>query len=256
MIGYGMENKRGVISGGTSGIGLAAARLLVQDGAAVYLVGRDPERGRKAVESLAGLPGEARYIQGDVSTAEGCRKIAASLQEQHLELDFLVNSAGIYLEKPFQDVTEEEYRQLMDVNVKGTIFLTQALLDLFAQDGPSIVNIASDAALEGNYGCCFQRSRGGFYEIPGPGPGALDPGELPVPRRRGYASGGKTAGGRGIFPGIHGVRLSYGADRETGRSGPHDLCCPVSYERFHDWSHRFRGRRPDSQIRRGPWIIN
>ena len=52
MIGYGMENKRGVISGGTSGIGLAAARMLVQDGATVWLVGRDPERGKKALESL------------------------------------------------------------------------------------------------------------------------------------------------------------------------------------------------------------
>ena len=154
MIGYGMENKRGVISGGTSGIGLAAARLLVQDGASVWLVGRNPERGKKALESLEGLPGKALYLQGDVSTVEGCRKIAACLQ-QHQELDFLVNSAGIYQEKPFQDVTEEEYQQLMDVNVKGTIFLTQALLDLFAQDGPSIVNIASDAALEGNYGCCL-----------------------------------------------------------------------------------------------------
>ena len=148
MIGYGMENKRGVISGGTSGIGLAAARMLVQDGATVWLVGRDPERGQKAVESLTGLPGEALYLQGDVSTVEGCRKIAACLQQHHQELDFLVNSAGIYQEKPFQDVTEEEYQHLMDVNVKGTIFLTQALLDLFAQDGPSIVNIASDAALE------------------------------------------------------------------------------------------------------------
>lgn len=154
MIGYGMENKRGVISGGTSGIGLAAARMLVQNGATVWLVGRDPERGKKALESLEGLPGKALYLQGNVSTVEGCRKIAACLQH-HQELDFLVNSAGIYQEKPFQDVTEEEYQQLMDVNVKGTIFLTQALLDLFAQDGPSIVNIASDAALEGNYGCCL-----------------------------------------------------------------------------------------------------
>ena len=155
MIGYGMENKRGVISGGTSGIGLAAARMLGQDGAPVWLVGRDPERGEKALESLEGLPGKALYLQEDVSTVEGCRKIAACLQQHHQELDFLVNSAGIYQEKPFQDVTEEEYQHLMDVNVKGTIFLTQALLDLFAQDGPSIVNIASDAALEGNYGCCL-----------------------------------------------------------------------------------------------------
>ena len=89
MIGYGMEKKRGIISGGTSGIGLAAARLLVQDGATVWLVGRDPERGQKAVESLAGLPGEARYLQGDVSTVEGCRKIAAELRPSIQELDFL-----------------------------------------------------------------------------------------------------------------------------------------------------------------------
>ena len=249
MIGYGMENKRGVISGGTSGIGLAAARMLVQDGATVWLVGRDPERGKKALESLEGLPGKALYLQGDVSTVEGCRKIAACLQQHHQELDFLVNSAGIYQEKPFQDVTEEEYQQLMDVNVKGTIFLTQALLDLFAQDGPSIVNIASDAALSV---CGFQRGCGGFYPVPGTGSGPLDPGELPVPRGCGYASGGKTAGGRGLFPGVHGFRLSYGTDRETGRSGPHDLCRPVSPERFHDRGHHFRGRRPDGQIRRMP----
>ena len=155
MIGYGMENKRGVISGGTSGIGLAAARMLVQDGATVLGWWAGIRNGEEGLESLEGLPGKALYLQGNVSTVEGCRKIAACLQQHHQELDFLVNSAGIYQEKPFQDVTEEEYQQLMDVNVKGTIFLTQALLDLFAQDGPSIVNIASDAALEGNYGCCL-----------------------------------------------------------------------------------------------------
>ena len=58
MIGYGMENKRGVISGGTSGIGLAAARMLVQDGATVWLVGRDPERGRRPWKVLRDCRGK------------------------------------------------------------------------------------------------------------------------------------------------------------------------------------------------------
>lgn len=153
MLNYGMENKTGVISGGTSGIGLAAARLLVQDGAFVYIVGRDSEKGAKALAELAGFKGGAAYIQADISTLAGCQTVADRLQQDGKAVDFLVNSAGLYEEKMLDRLTEEDYSRIMDVNVKGTIFLTQALLPLLAEDGPSVLNIASDAALEGNYGC-------------------------------------------------------------------------------------------------------
>lgn len=153
MIKYGMEEKRGVISGGTSGIGLAVARNLVREGAFVYLVGRDAEKGRKAVTELQGEAGSAEYIQADLSTLDGCRTVAETVARSGKKLDFLVNSAGLYQEKPLQDITEADYASLMDGNVKSTIFLTQQLLPHFADEGPSIVNIASDAALEGNYGC-------------------------------------------------------------------------------------------------------
>lgn len=153
MIKYGMEEKRGVISGGTSGIGLAVARNLVREGAFVYLVGRDAEKGQKAVAELQGEAGETVYIQADLSTLDGCRKVAETVAQDGKKLDFLVNSAGVYQEKPLQDITEADYASLMDGNVKSTLFLTQQLLPHFADEGPSIVNIASDAALEGNYGC-------------------------------------------------------------------------------------------------------
>lgn len=153
MIKYGMEGKWGVISGGTSGIGLAVARNLVREGATVCLVGRDAEKGQKALAELESGEGEALYVQADLSTLEGCRKVAETVGKDGKKLDFLVNSAGLYQENPLQDITEDDYNRLMDGNVKSTLFLTQQLLPHFADEGPSIVNIASDAALEGNYGC-------------------------------------------------------------------------------------------------------
>lgn len=153
MLSYGMENKRGIISGGTSGIGLAAAKLLVQDGAHVLLVGRDPEKGTKALAELAGFKGSADYLQADISTLDGCKAVGDKLQQEEKTVDFLVNCAGVYEEKMLNKVTEQDYARIMDVNVKGTIFLTQAVVPHLAEDGPSILNIASDAALEGNYGC-------------------------------------------------------------------------------------------------------
>lgn len=150
MAAYGMEGKRGVISGGTSGIGLAAAQLLVKDGAEVILIGRDAQKGAQAVESLSGA-GRARFVQADLSTVAGCQSVAAALEDQ--KLDFLVNCAGMYQERMLDRLTEEDYDQVMNLNVKGTVFLTKALLPLMQEEGPSVLNIASDAALEGNYGC-------------------------------------------------------------------------------------------------------
>lgn len=153
MANYGMEGKRGVISGGTSGIGLAAAKLLVQDGAYVYLVGRDAAKGEEALEQLKGFKGTAEYIQADISTLADCKAVGDVLQQSEQPVDFLVNCAGVYAEKMLDTLTEEDYNRIMDVNVKGTIFLTQAVVPHLAEEGPSILNIASDAALEGNYGC-------------------------------------------------------------------------------------------------------
>lgn len=153
MASYGMAGKKGVITGGTSGIGLAAAAFLVQDGAEVLLVGKNPEKGRTALAKLDKGPGKAFYLQADLSTAAGCAAVGKKLKKANTPVDFLVNCAGIYEEQQLWDVTEEEYTRLMDTNVKSAVFVTQAVLPFLTGEGASIVNIASDAALEGNYGC-------------------------------------------------------------------------------------------------------
>ena len=149
---YGCEGKVAFISGGTSGIGKAVAELLLKDGAEVWLLGRDAEKGTEAAVTLSAY-GKVYYVQGDVKDLEACRSAAQNVREQRENIDLIVNAAGIYQERRLEKVTEYDFFSIMDTNVKGTIFLTQTLLPLLAAEGASIVNIASDAGINGNYGC-------------------------------------------------------------------------------------------------------
>ncbi|MEG0797720.1 MAG: SDR family oxidoreductase [Acidaminococcaceae bacterium] len=150
---YGLQGRVVVISGGTSGIGLATARLCLADGARVYLVARQEQRGTAALAALAPLGGEVSFMSTDVSIAGDCRQLAVKLGQGGAGVDVLINAAGIYQEQRLETVTEADYTQLMDVNVKGTLFLSQALLPLMHSKDANIINVGSDAGLTGNYGC-------------------------------------------------------------------------------------------------------
>jgi NAD(P)-dependent dehydrogenase (short-subunit alcohol dehydrogenase family) len=150
MMNYGCEGLNVVISGGTSGIGLAAAEKFLRDGANVYLLGRSVLRGAMAVQKLLAITERsAFYIPCNVASVEDCRK---ALQSIGGNIHILVNAAGVYMEQRLENVTEEAIANIFDTNVKGTMFLTQAALP-FMYGGGSIVNIASDAGISGNYGC-------------------------------------------------------------------------------------------------------
>lgn len=153
---YGCEGLKAVISGGTSGIGLAVAAKLLAEGAQVYILGRSLEKSQKALSALKEKTGRnAIYIPCDVTKLESCQKVAAritGIQNGQAQADILVNCAGIYREQRLEEITERDYNKIFDVNVKGMLFLTQAMLPLLKQGG-SIVNVASDAGISGNYGC-------------------------------------------------------------------------------------------------------
>ena len=159
-MGYGCQGLRAVISGGTSGIGLAVAEKLVEDGATVYVLGRSLQRGLDAVAYLEQRTGKsAIFLPCDVSKQDNCSKAMQRLLAYQEELppnerglDILVNCAGVYREQRLEDMSEHDMEKVFAVNVKGTMLLTQAALKHMGGSG-SIVNIASDAGLSGNYGC-------------------------------------------------------------------------------------------------------
>ncbi|MBE6084311.1 MAG: SDR family oxidoreductase [Selenomonas ruminantium] len=147
-----MQDKRILISGGTSGIGLAAAKLFLQAGAKVALMGRSEQRGKTALQELE-AGDRAIFVQGDVSRLADCRQALQQVIEKWAGLDVLVNSAGIYLEGALEDMTEEEIATVLDINVKGTYYLSQAAVPYLKESRGNLVNVASDAGVHGNYYC-------------------------------------------------------------------------------------------------------
>lgn len=152
-----------LISGGTSGIGLAAARQFSTAGAQVALLGRDLQRGRDALASLIGPGPEPVFIAGDVAKTVDCDRVVAQTIAQFGRLDVLVNSAGEYLEKSLLDTSEPEFDRIMSINLKGPYFLTQAATPQLKQNHGSVVNVSSDAGLNGNVLCtAYCASKGGL----------------------------------------------------------------------------------------------
>ncbi|MBQ5419996.1 MAG: SDR family oxidoreductase [Selenomonas sp.] len=147
-----MQGKSVLISGGTSGIGLAAARQFLAAGARVAILGRSAERGQAAVAALGG-GATLRYIRCDVSKAAECRQAVAETVQAYGSLDVLVNSAGIYVEGAIEDMQPEQLEAVWDINVKGTYYLTQAAVPALKESRGNIVNVASDAGVHGNYYC-------------------------------------------------------------------------------------------------------
>ena len=148
-------NRVVLLTGGTSGIGLAAARLFLQAGSTVALAGRSVTRGEEALASLGelALDGRAAFFAADLRRADEARRLVGAVCERFSRLDVLVNSAGIYLERALEELTEEEFEDVMDTNVKGTFFTTQAALAPLKESRGSIVNLSSDAGIHGNFLC-------------------------------------------------------------------------------------------------------
>ncbi len=147
-----------IITGGTSGIGLAAAKIFLAHDFNCVLVGRSRERfdGVKAE-----LNGRAEFISADVRSVADCDKIISRTVEIFGGVDVLVNSAGIYGEGAITSADEKFFDDIFATNVKGTFFTARAAVDELIKRRGSIVNVASDAGLRGNYFCAaYSASKG------------------------------------------------------------------------------------------------
>lgn len=173
-----MAGKVALISGGTSGIGMSTASWLLSRGVNVMLLGRSSERGEDAVDrvrtilrmekELASIKGqivtaspEADFVSTDVSRREDCERAVAQTLARFGTIDILINSAGVYCEGAIEDMTAEQIDEILNTNVKGTYYLTQAATPALKNSRGCIVNVASDAGVHGNYYCSlYSASKG------------------------------------------------------------------------------------------------
>lgn len=145
------EGKAILVTGSTRGIGLATARAFLDRGARVAINGRSADSVARAIGALGG---HERLVSaaGSVADAESCRRLVATAREGLGGLDVLVNNAGVLEVGPIEDHGEALWDRVLDTNLKGTFFCSQAALPALRASWGSIVNLASTAGLRGYAG--------------------------------------------------------------------------------------------------------
>jgi NAD(P)-dependent dehydrogenase (short-subunit alcohol dehydrogenase family) len=139
-----LRGKVAVITGGTTGIGFAAAKLFVEEGAYVFITGR---RQRELDAAVKAIGSNVTGVQGDVAKLADLDRLYAAVKAKG-KLDIVFANAGIAEFAPLDKVTEEHFDRLFDINVKGTLFTVQNALPLL-KDGGSIVLNGSVAGVKG-----------------------------------------------------------------------------------------------------------
>ncbi len=157
------DGKAALVTGAGSGIGRAVAARLAAEGAAVFAVDVDKDR---LDQTQAMTSGTVTIYQADLSDPDTCVATVDACLEQFRRLDVLGNIAGIYLAGHMKDMTREQYRRIMAVNLDAYFFLAQSALPHLLETGGNIVNIASNAGLQGvPYSVAYCMSKGGVVQF-------------------------------------------------------------------------------------------
>ena len=142
-----LQGKVAVITGGTTGIGFATAKLFVEEGAHVFITGR---RRKELNEAVATIGANVTGIEGDVSKLEDLDRLYEKVKAKG-RIDIVFANAGTGAFFPLGTVTEDFYNRVFDTNVKGTLFTVQKALPLL-NDGGSIILNGSVASVKGTPG--------------------------------------------------------------------------------------------------------
>lgn len=148
------NGKVALVTGGTSGIGRAAALSFGEKGATVAITGRREEQGRETVDLITKAGGKAQFIQADVSDEENCKMMVETVIEKFGRLDYAFNNAGIEgLLVPTIEQTNENFHQVMNINVLGVLnSMKYEIPAMLKNGGGAIVNNGSIASMIGMAG--------------------------------------------------------------------------------------------------------
>ena len=143
------DGKVALITGAASGMGRAVSIRLAAEGAQVFGVDVNDEGLAETASEVAGSGGRMEMQRCDLGSVTDCKQAAAGCVDALGRIDVLGNIAGLSWQDRVEDITEEIWDRMFGVNVKGMFFLTQAALPHLLASGGNIVNIASNAGLQG-----------------------------------------------------------------------------------------------------------
>ena len=136
-----LKDKTAIITGGGTGIGLATARAFYQEGAKIILFGRRKEKLEKAVEKLGD---SAIIVQGDMTNNNDLDQLINETLHNFKKIDILVNNAGLFNGAPLHEISDSQWDEIMDINIRSVFQLTRRVLPvMLSQKYGSIIHISS-----------------------------------------------------------------------------------------------------------------
>jgi acetoacetyl-CoA reductase len=160
------EGRVALVTGGTRGIGAAITECLARNGASVAAgYNRGRESAEKFAKKMAGEGATVSIHQGRVDDADDCNRVVKEVLERFGRIDYLINNAGITLDKTVRKMTVDDWHQVLNVNLSGAFQMTKAVLEHMIERGSGrVVNISSVIGETGNVGQAnYAASKAGLF---------------------------------------------------------------------------------------------
>jgi 3-oxoacyl-[acyl-carrier protein] reductase len=169
VVGAKLHGRVALVTGGTRGIGASISEELASQGATVAAgFSRDVERANQFAQEFADrFSTSVSTHRGNVASPDDCRRVVNEVLEQHGRLDILINNAGITIDKTILKLTDDDWRKVLDVNLSGAFFLSQAVLGHMVERGSGrIINVSSIIGEMGNIGQAnYAASKSGLFGL-------------------------------------------------------------------------------------------
>ena len=164
---FDLSGRVAIITGGNGGLGLAMARGLARAGASIAIAARNASKGQAAVKELAASAPRTRFYTFAASSASSCRKLVENVTNDFGGCDILINNAGMNRRKPPEQISEQEWHEILDVNLGAALFCAQAAYPHMKAAGRGkILNIGSMYSLFGAANvAAYAASKGGLVQL-------------------------------------------------------------------------------------------
>lgn len=143
-----LEGKTAVITGATSGIGAATAKLFAKEGASVILLGRNKDRGGAIEHEIKTKGHKAEFMACDVTSLQNIIIIRDKIEEKYEKVDILFNNAGIFVTQELKEIDVEAWKNTFQTNVDSVMYMTKSFMDLLIKCHGNIINNASTSGLD------------------------------------------------------------------------------------------------------------